>query len=467
VNEQELQAKVALAARELAVPGVAVGIYHQGAEHYACHGVTSVENPLPVDAGTLFQFGSTGKTYTATVIMRLVDRGEVDLAAPVRRYVPELTLSDEQTAQRVTVLQLLNHTAGWAGDLLDNTGTGDDALARYVARMARLEQVTPLGTTVSYNNASLSLAGRLIELVTGKTFEDAMKELVFEPLGLSQSFFFPTDVMTRRFVAGHNQQPDGTITVARPWALPRGSNPAGGITSNAGDLIRWARFQLGDGRAADGSRVLPAQLLRSMQQPTAQSPGNATGDAVGISWWLRDVGGVRVVAHGGNTLGQDSGFDMVPERDFAVITLANSSPNGNQFNEQIRRWAFEAYLGVTERDPEPVTLSAADLARYAGHYETFASTADITAADGSLLVAIATKPEVRAELTDEPDADPDLPPFSIGLLAGPGDRYVVTDGAAKGMKGYFARAGTGEITGIHLGGRLATRTGPVIPAPPA
>ena len=326
--------------------------------------------------------------------------------------------------------------------------------------MARLEQVTPLGTTVSYNNASLSLAGRVIELVTGKTFEDAMKELVLGPLGLTHSFFFPTDVMTRRFVVGHNQQQDGTITVARPWALPRGSNPAGGITSNAEDLIRWARFHLGDGRAADGTRVLPAELLRSMQQPTAQSPGNAVGDAVGISWWLRDVGGVRVVAHGGNTLGQDSAFDMVPERDFAVISLANSSPNGNQFSERIRRWAFETCLGVTERDPQPVTLGAADLLPYAGHYETIASTAEITAADGGLMVAIAVKPEVRAELTEDEQTDPDLPPFSLGLLEGPGDRYIITDGQAKGMKGYFARSETGEITGVHLGGRLASRTGP-------
>jgi CubicO group peptidase (beta-lactamase class C family) len=460
VNEQDLRSAVTQAAAELAVPGVAVGVYHQGTEHYAFHGVTSAENPLPVDTGTLFQFGSTGKTYTATAIMRLVDRGEVDLDAPVRRYVPELVLKDEATAERVTVLQLLNHTAGWSGDLLDNTGTGDDALAKYVARMARLEQVTPLGTTVSYNNASLSLAGRLIELVTGKTFEHAMKELVLKPLGLAHSFFFPNDVMTRRFVVGHNQQPDGTITVARPWALPRGSNPAGGITSDAGDLIRWARFHLGDGRAADGTRVLPAELLRSMQQPTAQSPGNAVGDAVGISWWLRDAGGVRVVAHGGNTLGQDSSFDMVPERDFAVITLANCSPNGSQLNERIRRWAFETYIGVTERDPEPVSMSTAELLAYAGHYETIASTAEITAADGSLMVAIEIRPEVRAELTADSETDPDLPPFSIGLLEGAGDRYIVSDGPAKGMKGYFARSETGEVTGIHLGGRLATRTGP-------
>lgn len=253
--------------------------------------------------------------------------------------------------------------------------------------------------------------------------------------------------------------------MARPWALPRASNPAGGISSNAGDLIRWARFHLGDGRAADGTRVLPDQLLRSMQQPTAQSPGNAVGDAVGISWWLKDVGGVRVVAHGGNTLGQDSAFDMVPERDFAVLSLANCSPNGSQFNERVRRWAFETCLGVTERDPEPVTLSAADLVPYTGHYETIASTVEISAADGSLTAAIEVKPEVRAELTEDDQTDPDLPPFSMGLLEGTGDRYIITDGPAKGMKGYFARSGTGEITGVHLGGRLASKTGPARSGP--
>ena len=100
------------------------------------HGVTSVENPLPVDEHTLFQFGSTGKTFTATAIMRLVDQGRVDLDATVRTYLPELTLSDESVAGAVTVLQLLNHTAGWSGDVFDNTGDGDDALARYVELMA-------------------------------------------------------------------------------------------------------------------------------------------------------------------------------------------------------------------------------------------------------------------------------------------------------------------------------------------
>jgi CubicO group peptidase (beta-lactamase class C family) len=457
MEEEQLQTAVTEAAERLSVPGVAVGVFLDGAEHYAVHGVTSVENPMEVDTGTLFQFGSTGKTYTATAIMILVERGLVELDAPVRRYVPELRLKDEETARKVTVLHLLNHTAGWAGDLLDDTGAGDDALAKYVAKMAGLEQVTPLGSTVSYNNASLSLAGRLIEKVTGKTFEQAMKELLFDPLGLSHSFFFPSDVMTRRFVVGHSQHPDGQITVARPWALPRGASPAGGITSDIRDQVRWVRFSLGDGRTADGTRLLAESLLRSMQQPTAESPGNAVGDAVGIAWWLRDVGGVRVVSHGGNTIGQDSGFDLVPERNFGIATLTNSTPNGGQFNEEIRRWALENYLGVVEHEPEPITLAESELIRYTGRFETLAAIADIALRDGGLIASVEIKPEVLAQLHAAGEDEPDQPPFPLGLLAGPGDRYVVTDGPAKGMKGYFARSEQGEVTAVHMGGRLATR----------
>ncbi|MDQ1694987.1 MAG: hypothetical protein QOJ03_340, partial [Frankiaceae bacterium] len=195
----ELQEKVSELATELEVTGVAAGVLIDGVEHYAFHGVTSVENPLPVDENTYFQFGSTGKTYTATAMMRLVEQGKVDLAAPVRTYLPEFTLKDEDVAARVTVLHLFNHTAGWEGDMMDNTGDGDDAIEKYVARMVRLEQVSPLGETVSYNNASLSVAGRIIEKVTGTTYEEAIRDLLLKPLGMSNTLFFPNEIMTRRF----------------------------------------------------------------------------------------------------------------------------------------------------------------------------------------------------------------------------------------------------------------------------
>src|SRR3989475_6633097 len=191
-------------ATKFAIPGVAVGVWADGREVYACHGVTSVDNPLPVDRHTLYLLGSVTKTYTATALMCLVAEGRVELDAPVRRYVPELRLSDEQAAAQVTVLNLLNHTAGLDWALIVDTGEGDDALATYVAKMAELDVIAPPGVRASYGQAGYNLAGRIIEKVTGGTYEEAVASLVFEPLGLTHSFFARDDIMTRRFGAGHD-----------------------------------------------------------------------------------------------------------------------------------------------------------------------------------------------------------------------------------------------------------------------
>ena len=461
MNQQALQEKLDELGTQLAVPGVAVGVYHAGEEQYAFFGVTSIENPLPVDENTLFQFGSTGKTFTATAMMRLVEQGLVDLDATVRTYLPEFKLKDEATAEAVTVVQLFNHTAGWSGDLMESTGDGDDALTKYVERLATVEQVTPLGTTVSYNNASLSVAGLIIERITGKTYEQAIKELLFEPLGLDHSYFFPNEIMTRRFAVGHNQHPDGTITVARPWALPRNGNPAGGISANAADQIKWARFHLGD-----GAGVLSTELLKQMQQPTVDMKGSAIGDYVGISWLLRDVDGVRLVSHGGTTNGQHSDFVMVPERDFAIIVLTNCGPNGAELYGQLIKWALEAYVGVNDADPEPVLLGDAELAAFAGRYETIAAVVEITPQDGLLLASVDLKPEARAQLQEQgEDVPEEQVPYPLGLLGGDGDRYIVASGPGKGMKGYFVRGASGEVEAVHMGGRLATRVPVRAPQP--
>ena len=455
VSEGDLRAFVRKEAERFAVPGVSVGIFHEGQEHYAYHGVTCVENPLPVDDVTLFQFGSTGKTFTATAIMRLVEQGKIDLEAPVRRYVPELKLRDEGVASTVTVLQLLNHTAGWDGDMMDDTGNGDDALTQYVGRMERIQQLTPVGTAVSYNNSALSLAGHVIAQVMEKTFEAAMQELIFEPLGLS-CFYFPNDIMTRRFAVGHNRMTDGEIRVARPWAIPRSANPAGGISSNARDQIAWARFHMGDGRAPNGARLLEAATLQRMQTATVDCFGNAIGDQCGISWWLKRVGDVTKVSHGGTTNGQHSLFAMVPERQFAVISLTNCGPNGPEFNDALEKWALKTYLGVEVPDEVAADRPADELTDYVGRFETIAAVCTVRVRGGGLEAEMEPKPEFLAELHEEaPEPEPPIP---LGLIPG-GDRYVVTDGPGKGMTGYFRRDASGKVDAVHLGGRLALRTG--------
>lgn len=454
----DLQNKLTELATELDVPGVAAGVLFDGEEHYAFHGVTSVENPLEVDANTMFQFGSTGKTYTATAMLRLVDQGKVKLDEPVRTYLPEFKLRDEDVAAKVTILQLFNHTAGWEGDMMDDTGDGDDALEKYVARMERLQQVSPLGSTVSYNNASLSVAGHIIARIQGTTYEKAIRDLLLDPLGLTQTFFFPNEIMSRRFAVGHKREDDGTITITRPWAMPRGNAPAGGMSATARDQIAWAKFHLGDGTAPDGTRLLSKELVDLMKQPTADMRGSALGDYVGISWLLKDIDGVRIVGHGGTTNGQYSNFTLVPERGFGYISMTNCGPNGHQLNELLEKWALEHFIGLVDVEPEELSLGEEALQAFTGRFETIAAAVDITVEGARLSAKVEIKPEMLAVLREQgEDVPEEQPPVPLALIAGDGDQYIVPDGPAKGMRGYFSRDTEGNVNGVHLGGRLATR----------
>src|SRR3989475_12978299 len=108
MDQDTLRKFVEEAASRLEVPGVSVGVYADGQEQYAFHGVTSLENPLPVEENTLFQFGSTGKTFTATAMMRLVEQGKVDLNEKVPAYVAELKVKDDDVAPEDTGLALFN-----------------------------------------------------------------------------------------------------------------------------------------------------------------------------------------------------------------------------------------------------------------------------------------------------------------------------------------------------------------------
>jgi CubicO group peptidase (beta-lactamase class C family) len=252
---QPLHEQITEAMHRLNVPGVAVGILLDDQEHKAGFGVTNLDYPSPVLPHTIFQIGSITKTMTATLVMRLVESGALALDTPIRTYLPDLRLADEAVAAGVTLRHLLTHTGGWDGDFLLtlHTGRGDDALARFVERLPEAEQLTPLGTVWAYNNTGFSLAGRVIEVVTGKSYEAAATELLLTPLGLTDAVFFPEDAMLHSFAVGHNvgaKMPE----VARPWPLQRHSGPAGGLpppsaTCCALPASRWAMGMRRTGRS--------------------------------------------------------------------------------------------------------------------------------------------------------------------------------------------------------------------------
>jgi CubicO group peptidase (beta-lactamase class C family) len=448
-NWDRLGEFVAKVMKEKGIPGVAVGILHKGEIATAGFGVTNVNHPLPVTDETLFQIGSITKTFTGTAIMRLVEMGKLDLNATVRTYVPDFKVADETAASQATIRHLLTHMGGWVGDFFHDTGAGDDALAKYVADMASLEQLAPLGTVWSYNNAGFSLAGYIIEVVTGQSYEVALKELVLEPLGLKNCYFAPGDVMIHRFAVGHNVTEEGP-KVAIPWPLPRSSYPAGGITCHVKDLLRYARFHLGDGRADDEIRLLSPQSMVQMQSPQVTIWGN---EAWGLTWAVNKIDGVRQIWHGGSTTGQVSLLTLIPEHGFAIAILTNAD-RGESVTREVSRWALKQYLGLEITDPTPIESSKEELAPYVGRYSRPFADIELGMLGGKLVAQITYKGSFPTEDSPRP---PDPPPMSLALCEK--DRLLVLDGLFKGTTAEIVRKSDGSIGWLRAGLRLHVREG--------
>ncbi|MGC0335059.1 serine hydrolase domain-containing protein [Streptomyces sp. SLBN-8D4] len=368
---QALDAKIQAGMRTYAIPGAAVGVLWEGQEYVKGYGVTNVDHPVPVDGDTVFRVGSTTKTFTGTTIMRLVERGDVDLDAPVRRYLADFAVADPYASAQVTVRQLLNHSAGWLGDDYQDFGPGDDALARFVASMARLPQLTPPGEVFAYNNAALCVAGRIIEVVTGTTYEAAVRTLVIDPLGLGHSRFSSDEIVGFNVAASHDVVDGKAVLDPSFWTQPRSLAPTGGLISSVRDQLDWARFHLGDGTAPDGTRLLSEQSLEQMR--SRPGPGGTLVvelDGMGITWMVRPTAqGPRIVQHGGTWPGQISGFVMVPSRGFALTLLTNSQ-GGTALRDELFTddWALNLFAGVTNLPATARFFSGAQLAPYEGSY---------------------------------------------------------------------------------------------------
>lgn len=143
------------------------------------------------------------------------------------------------------------------------------------------------------------------------------------------------------------------------------------------------------------------------------------------------------------------------ERDFAVVALANAGPDGIPFNQAVVRWALRNYLGVTDRDPQPLPYDQARASEITGTYEIDAMTLDITTTGTGLRLEVRIKPEIRAASDKELPAD--HAPFDFGLLPGDGHEYIVTGGAFVGQRGFFTRDERGAVAGVDLAGRLFSR----------
>jgi CubicO group peptidase (beta-lactamase class C family) len=437
--------------RAYRVPGVGLAVTSDGATTLRGFGVTSLDDPRPITVDTLFTIASISKTVTATAVMRLVELGTLDLKAPIHRYLPDFRIADDETSRQVTLWHCLTHTPGWEGQLTTED-RGAEALAHFAAAiMPTLPALAPAGRVWSYNNAGFALTGRVIEVVTGKSIHDALRDLVFAPLGLGHTVTRLTEAMTYRFTLGHRDR-DGQLEVIRPFQTTS-STTAGGVLTSIADIMRYARFHMGDGKDAQGATHINRRLLDLMQTP--QLTKHATTDQMGVGWHVRTVGGVTTLAHGGTLNGHCLLLQLVPSKALAFTVLTNHV-DGWRLVQDVEAAILKRYAGVAlaagqvighRGVNEAMTFHAAPLVPqprlddYMGTYQRPpVGTLHVRAAGGRLVVAVGGG-QADAPIT----------------FYGPDVAYALS-GQYVGMPYEFIRDDTGIVTWIRVNGRIARRT---------
>ena len=283
--------------------------------------------------------------------------------------------------------------------------------------------------------------------MTGKPYEVSLKELLLDPLDMKHSFFFANDVISYRVAIGHRKEESGPV-VNRVWALPRSANPAGGVCTTVKDQLKYARFHMGDGTAADGTQLLKPETLALMHTPVTSAEGD---EQIALSWFIAKIGEVETHRHGGSTFGQISAFMMAPAQKFAIAVVTNSD-EGGQLNDAVTNWAFEHFLGAKKTEPATITVPTEQLAAYAGVYSAVLTSVELEVPEtGETLVG-------TFKVHTDGFFEKDPPPISGIRFAfyGP-DKVIALDEPFKNLKGEFIRLKDGQLGWFRFGGRMSTR----------
>jgi CubicO group peptidase (beta-lactamase class C family) len=231
-----IEAKMA----EYGVPGVAFGVCKNGHTRICTFGVTHIADPRPLTPDTVFPIASISKCITATAVMCLVEQGRAELNTRVQRYLPDFRGGDDEASRSVTLWYLLTHSAGWEGQLATEN-RADDSLASLVEGLRDVPQLADPGSVWSYNNTGFGVAGRVIEIVTGRSIHEALRDLVFAPLDLQTAFTRTSEVLNQPLAMPHRQNAAGTTEALKTLDLPANVT-AGGAAMTLSSVLEFGRL---------------------------------------------------------------------------------------------------------------------------------------------------------------------------------------------------------------------------------
>ncbi|MBL8760756.1 MAG: serine hydrolase [Phycisphaerae bacterium] len=382
------------------VPGCSIAIVKDGKvlATYAS-GLRDVENKKPVTPQTLFAIGSSTKAFTSMVLAQLVDEYKLEWDKPVINYAPTFRLYDKTVTQLITPRDLVTHRSGLPRHDLAwyNSSASRDEL---VKRLAHLKPSKDFRTDWQYNNFMFLSAGWMAEQITGKTWEENVRERIFTPLGMNSSNFSVKDSQqTPDYSLAYAERDDKVVAI--PFRDISTMGPAGSINSSADDMAKWVIFHLSDGKH-EGRALLQKATLDDLHTSRIALPGGGESgnkdvhaQAYALGWFTDVFRGHRRIHHGGNIDGFSALVSFLPEDNIGVVALTNL--NGNPLGGLAVANIFERLLGLEQRDRS--TESLREIAAVKAQVEQSKAAKNLTKRDNAPMLHPAA--EYAGEYFDE------------------------------------------------------------------
>jgi CubicO group peptidase (beta-lactamase class C family) len=375
------------------IPGLAVAVVQDDELKFAeGFGHLRLDRQRAVDGETQFGIASLSKAMTATALAMMVDEGKLDWDDRVIDHLPEFALSDAWVTSQVTVRDLLSHRVG-VGRLFGNRLTFMPAASRqdFVARLRHHEFEQPFRQGYVYSNGMYTVAGELLERLSGQPWEAFIEDRLFQPLGMQRSRA-RLDGLDDNAVWPHQEINGELVEIERrDWGF---GGPAAAVNASMVDLASWMRFNLGVPGVLDGERLVSASVMEQLHRPAnliGFDEDELNINAYGLGWSLARYRGLHVLRHGGATDGINTQIWLVPELDLGIVASANrfSRLLVPIMKEVIDRlaghdsedWANQAYQDWQESLAEALeerqavhdarqldTSPSRDLAAYVGNY---------------------------------------------------------------------------------------------------
>ncbi|MEO9893257.1 serine hydrolase [Aurantibacter sp.] len=358
VSSQEIDAIVERAMDNFTVAGAAVAVVKDGKIiHQRGYGIQSIAGKQKVNENTNFGIASNSKAFTTTALAILVEEGKISWTDKVIEHIPEFKMYNDYVTQNFNIQDLLTHRSGLGlgiGDLMFFPDGSDFTIDDIISSFQHFKPVSAFRTKFDYDNLLYLVAGEVISRVSGLTWEEFIKQRIFEPLAMDNSYASLTYITDKSNVASPhlNKNKELSLTSPEEWNPKKINGAAGSIYSNVNDIANWLLVNLNKGKYGPN---LEKQLFTEASQrelwkihtttnANTNSRYNSHFAGYGLGWKLTDVKGNMLVSHTGGLIGMLSKTTLVPDLNLGIIVLTNTYLDGVGVFSAVTQTILDRYL---------------------------------------------------------------------------------------------------------------------------